>query len=222
MQDGAGIHASDPVDYAAPTKYVLVVSCVDARLLDDLVRFLGHDNLANRYYHVTFAGTALGLTDRVFADPNLKHPTAAFAQWRQTFVDHFQAAVLLTEGKISDVYVVQHEDCGAFRVYLGRDGADMSSNEEVQMHREYAHELMTDIAANFCTTYNPAVGKKGWRVQKKKPSVHTFYMDLRGGVTHLESFVPPTDDRVCIGYHCHCAEEEEPADKPAKPKRRGK
>jgi hypothetical protein len=212
----ATVHTPDPVDYAAPRKYVLVVSCVDARLLDDLVRFLDHDNLTNRYYHVTFAGAALGLTDRVKQDlPDPHNPPAAFAQWRQTFIDHVQATVLLTEGKITDIYVVQHQDCGAFRVYINKDASEMTESEELQLHREYARALLDDIATNFCTTYNPTVGKTSWRVQKKKPSVHTFFMDLRGSITHLESFVPHKGDAgICLDYHCPCAE---PAEGDAKP-----
>jgi hypothetical protein len=214
----------DPVDYAAPRKYVLVVSCMDARLLDDLVRFLDHDNLTNRYYHLTFAGTAMGLTDRVKDDlDDPAHPPAPFDQWRQTFVNHFQAAVLLTKGALTDVYIVQHEDCGAFREYLGKDAAEMTADEELQLHEEYSDALLEDVVSNFCTTYNPTVGKPAARVQKKRPSVHTFYMDLRGGVKHLRSWAPPKgEEGSCSGYRCYCPPEDETTakDKPAKKKPR--
>src|SRR5688500_12378539 len=127
MQAKPDFYEPDPVDYAAPKKYVLVVSCVDARLLAELVRFLEHDNLANRYYHVTFAGAALGLTDRVLEDlSGPGNPPAAFAQWRQMFIDHARATVLLTDGKVSDIYIVQHQDCGAFRVYIDKNSDNMT------------------------------------------------------------------------------------------------
>jgi hypothetical protein len=223
MRTTASFYAPDPVDYAAPKKYVLVVSCVDARLLAELVRFLEHDNLSNRYYHVTFAGTALGLTDRVLEDlEDPKNPPAAFAQWRQMFIDHVQATVLLTEGKISDIYIVQHADCGAFRVYIGKNSDDLTEREEVQLHRQYAKALLNDIAANFCTAYNPTAGKPGSRIQKKKPSVHTFFMDLRGFVKHLDSFVPDkAGGGLCLDLDCACEGAEEEG-KPAAAKKRGK
>lgn len=215
MRTTASFYAPDPVDYAAPKKYVLVVSCVDARLLAELVRFLEHDNLSNRYYHVTFAGAALGLTDRVREDlEDSEDPPAAFAGWRQMFIDHVQATVLLTEGKISDIYIVQHADCGAFRVYIGKNSDDMTEREEVQLHRQYAKALLNDIAANFCSTYNPVAGKPGTRVQKKKPAVHTFFMDLRGMVKHLDSFVPDKSNGLCLDLDCAC--EDAPAPKKSK------
>lgn len=173
-------------DYRAPRKYVLVLSCVDARLLDDLLHFLDQDNLTNRYYHVTLPGTALGLTDHVENDTDVDELLDQFRRWRQTFIDQVQAAVILTEGKISDIYVVQHEDCGAFRVYLGKDAADMTADEELDLHQGYAAALLEDLCNNFDAVYNPVDGE-GHPVQKTGPAVHAFYMDLRGHVEHLES-----------------------------------
>ncbi|MBC7817791.1 MAG: hypothetical protein IAG10_12940 [Planctomycetaceae bacterium] len=176
--------------YPAPKKYVLVLSCVDARLLDDLVRFLDQDNLANRYYHVTLPGTALGLTDRVKQDSSDKDLLKQFRRWRQTFIDQVRAAVLLTKGQITDIYIVQHEDCGAFRVYIEKDSAEMSPEDELNLHQDYAHALLKDIAKNFFSEYHPIIDPqvgKPEQQQKKKPLVHTFYMDLRGHVKHLES-----------------------------------
>lgn len=218
--------AAYPVEYPAPRKYVLVISCMDARLLDDLVYFLDHDNLTNRYYHLTFAGTSLGLTARVnddLGDPN--DPPAHFAQWRQAFIDHFQAAVLLTKGTITDVYIVQHADCGAFREYLGRDAADMTHTAELQMHRDYAKALLDDIVKNFCDVYNPP-GKPdpALRVQEKKPSIYTFFMDLRGGVTLLDRWPEEGEavDRVCTNYGCQCPKKDEADKKPTTKPGKGK
>ena len=45
--------------YALPEKNVLVISCIDLRLTDNLLEFLHHDNLINRYDHVAIAGTSL-------------------------------------------------------------------------------------------------------------------------------------------------------------------
>jgi carbonic anhydrase len=185
--------SSDPSDqpipkYLPPKKYVLVLSCVDARLLDDLVRFLDHDNLTNRYYHVTLPGTALGLTKRIEEDAEDECLLLQFSRWRQTFIDQVKAAVILTEGKITDIYIVQHEDCGAFRVYIGKDSTDMPSLDERRMHQEYAHALLDDIADTFFEVYNPIDKTTGKPVQEKTPNVHAFYMDLRGQVRHLESY----------------------------------
>lgn len=170
--------------YRPPKKYVLVLSCVDARLLDDLVQFLDQDNLTNRYYHVTLPGTALGLTDRVREDTCDAGLLEQFARWRLTFIDQVRAALILTQGMLTDIYVVQHEDCGAFRVYLDKDSDKMRCDQEKEMHWDYACALYEDINTNFDAVYN-RTDRDGNGVQKKKPFVHLFYMDLRGNVEHL-------------------------------------
>lgn len=53
-----------------------------------------------------------------------------FARWRLTFIDQVKAALILTEGQLTDIYIVQHEDCGAFRFYMEKNSSDMSDNDE--------------------------------------------------------------------------------------------
>ena len=49
--------------YPPPRKNVLLLSCMDLRLIDDLVPFMDGDNLTNRYDQLVFAGAALGVTE---------------------------------------------------------------------------------------------------------------------------------------------------------------
>ena len=180
------LHHSYPESYAPPKKYVLVLSCVDARLLDDLVSFLDHDNLTNRYYHVTLPGTALGLTERWKEDQpepcddgerdknSERKPCFVFdlpeqfARWRKTFVDQVNAAIILTKGEITDVYIIQHE-------------------YELQLHKQYAEALVEDIAHRFYSEYNPKDTDDKF-AQERLPRLHAFYMDLRGHVKHLSTY----------------------------------
>lgn len=46
--------------YPAPRKNVLLLSCMDLRLIDDICEFMEGDNLANRYDQLVFAGAAAG------------------------------------------------------------------------------------------------------------------------------------------------------------------
>lgn len=196
------LDASWHPSYPPPRKYVLVLSCVDARLLDDLLRFLDRDNLTNRYYHVTLPGAALGLTKRVRKDLKIssdaspeeqrrkKELRRQFRRWRKTFIEQVQATVVLTKGELTDIYIIQHEDCGAFRVYINKDSAGMSMAEEADLHREYARALLKDLQENFCTDYNvrkTVNGQPGDWIQQKKPLIHTFFMSLRGLVSHFET-----------------------------------
>lgn len=197
--------------YPAPRKYVLVLSCVDCRLLDDLVRFLDHDNLANRYYHATFAGASLGLVC-----PKPESVIYEFSHWRKTFIDHVQATVELTAGKLTDIYIIQHENCGAFALYY-RGFRCMSNLAQFEVNRQLAVALQRDICENFCKDFNPTYPNpvndscetpipencSGKAIQKAPPIVHAFFMDLRGNVKLLS---PPLEAQSVCPNHWSNAE----------------
>lgn len=199
-----------PTAHGVPEKYALVLSCVDYRLLDDLVRFLDHDNLTNRYYHLTLAGAALGAVRKPpkGAAP-LKKP--ALPPWRDTFVQHVNATVELTHGTLTDIYIVQHANCGAFRLYV-EGFEDMSAEDEEKENKLYAAALRADILEHFCDEYNPLVGNTDYRVQEKYPKVHQFYIDLRGNVTGLGKPYSFKCEKKCPVCKC-----PEPANKESTP-----
>lgn len=163
--------------YPAPRKLALVVSCVDYRLLDDIVSYLHLDNMTNRYYHSAIAGTALSLVEHLrpkdFVEPKLEEIQnyeraniktepdlmKLFCAWKRTFFDQVKAGLILTKQGISDIYIIQHENCGAFRIYLNKDieGKDKTKTGEhlsceaceIEMHQWYAVRLKQQILAGW-------------------------------------------------------------------------
>jgi carbonic anhydrase len=86
---------------------ILLLSCMDFRLIDDMVRYMDGRGLTNKYDHVILAGASLGaLTD--------KYPA-----WGKTFFEHVEVAINLH--KIKKIMVIDHRDCGAYKVILGPD-----------------------------------------------------------------------------------------------------
>lgn len=59
--------------YPAPRKNVLLLSCMDLRLIDDICEFMEGDNLANRYDLLIFS----------MASPGVMQPR--HAAWRDVF-----------------------------------------------------------------------------------------------------------------------------------------
>lgn len=68
---------------------------------------------------------------------------------------------------IEDVYIVEHENCGAYKAYLTE--AYLKKGEE-KRHDEFAAALTTSILAT-----HPYL------------NVHTFYIDLRGNIKLLRT-----------------------------------
>ncbi|MGE0608537.1 MAG: hypothetical protein AB7O62_15685 [Pirellulales bacterium] len=144
---------------------VLLLSCMDPRLLDDTVEFMNHDNLCNRYDHVILAGAALG----ALGGCNKK-----YSHWKKTFFDHLAGACELHA--IEEVYILEHRGCGAyhkiFKVAPPFGDSQEDQAEEAACHLEYAKKLEVEIV-------------KWGRQHHRKLKVKSFLMDLRGRVSFL-------------------------------------
>lgn len=111
---------------AAGSIDALLLSCMDYRLIDDIVRYMDGRKLTNDYDHVILAGASLGaLTDQR-------------KDWNQTFWDHVDVAKQLHH--IKRVIVMDHRDCGAYKVFLNQDLAGDPARETA-VHAEQLRML---------------------------------------------------------------------------------
>ena len=160
--------------YPAPRKNVLLLSCMDLRLIDDIVDFMEGDNLSNRYDQLVFAGAAFGVIQQTHKS------------WRDAFFDHLDIAVELHD--IHDVFIMEHRNCGAYEKILGAEGTfddtPQDQEQEEEIHRRYAFQLRDEIRKR-CekkrTSTRDKSKKELWTV-----NVNCFLMDLRGGVRWLK------------------------------------
>ena len=151
--------------YAAPHGPVLLLSCMDPRLLDDTVEFMNHDNLCNRYDHVILAGASLGA---------LGGGLTQYAHWKQTFFDHLEGAHRLH--RIEEVYIVEHRGCGAYsKIFkVAPEFGDTAAELEAEQacHRKYA-DLLTVEIENWAKDAGVTL------------HVRSFLMNMRGQVSLL-------------------------------------
>lgn len=133
---------------------------MDLRLLDDIVRFMDQDNLTNRYDQFILAGAALG--------------ASVNSHWNTVLFEHLDVACKLHN--VRDVYILEHRNCGAYKVFLGEQGDFDDTGEhhdaERHLHNEYAQQLAAKIRDWSQTS--------GYALR-----VHCFLMDLRGNVELL-------------------------------------
>jgi len=93
----------------ADTADTLLLTCMDFRLMSHIERYMFGRDLRKKYDHVVLAGASLGaITD--------KYPS-----WNETFWDHLSIAIELHN--IRTVIVLDHRDCGAYKVILGPEHA---------------------------------------------------------------------------------------------------
>ena len=83
----------------------LLLTCMDYRLENEILAYMDGRGLRDNYDHVVLAGASLGVLAK--AKPG----------WGRTFWDHLDTAIQLHH--IHRVIVLDHRDCGAYRLFLG-------------------------------------------------------------------------------------------------------
>ena len=108
----------------------LLLNCIDYRLQDATTAYMDRIGLRNDYDHVALAGAALAaVTD--------KRPA-----WGRTFRQHLATALELH--RIKRVVVLDHRDCGAYRLFLG-EAAVSDPRIEHRTHARVMRALRTRI-----------------------------------------------------------------------------
>ena len=115
---------------AAPIA-ALAITCIDYRLVDDAVRFFNRRHMTLDYDLVSLAGASLAAVSDKFPSSN-----AAF--W-----DHVGIAKQLHQ--IKKVIVVDHRDCGAFKVAYGKDYKGEGAAETAQ-HKTVMEQVKAKLA----------------------------------------------------------------------------
>ena len=127
---GATLLALPAVGGAAGKTEALLLSCMDDRLVNKTERYMSGRKLREKYDHAILAGASLGaLTD--------KYPA-----WNKTFWEHLDVAIQLHH--IEKVMVIDHRDCGAYKVILGEDCCK-DWEKETAAHAEKLKELRKQI-----------------------------------------------------------------------------
>lgn len=120
--------------YAAADIEALLLSCMDYRLLDEIERFMSFEELRDRYDHFILAGSSLGAI------------TEKYPAWNQTFWDHLDLAIQLH--KINKVIVLNHRECGAYRLILGEDFVKDRA-KETAIHTNTLKELRRQVNKKY-------------------------------------------------------------------------
>lgn len=130
MLGTAGLTALPLAARAAGNVAALALTCIDFRLVDDATRFFDGMHLTNDYDQVSLAGASLAAVSGKFPSSN-----AAF--W-----DHVGIAKTLHH--IKKVIVLDHRDCGAYKVAFGNDFAAETAAETAQ-HKSVMQKMQAAL-----------------------------------------------------------------------------
>ena len=114
----------------------LLLSCMDYRLVHDTAEYMQNErHLLNRYDYVILAGASLGVNNRTYRN------------WGWTFWLHLDTGIALHH--IHEVIVMDHRNCGAYKLLLGRDfppdPTEEQRREETKVHKQQLDRLARAI-----------------------------------------------------------------------------
>lgn len=111
---------------------MLLLSCMDFRLANDIEAYMTARGLREKYDHVVLAGASLGaLNDK-------------FPAWSEVFWQHLDLAISLHE--VHRVMILDHRDCGAYRMILG-EAAVKDADTELKSHIKQLYAVRSAILA---------------------------------------------------------------------------
>ena len=119
---------------AAGKTEALLLSCMDYRLIDETDRYMTGRGLRDKYDHIILAGASLGAL------------TEKYPAWGKTFWGHLDVAIQLHH--IEKVIVMDHRDCGAYKVILMEDFYK-EPEKETTIHARKLRELRRQIKAKY-------------------------------------------------------------------------
>ena len=98
----------------------MVLSCIDPRFQPKVFNYLKKKNLTGKYSSFTIAGGSIGVT------------AIKFKKWHSTFWENLATSIKLH--KISNLIVINHNDCGAAKIVNGNN--KFSTTIENKIHNQ--------------------------------------------------------------------------------------
>jgi carbonic anhydrase len=110
----------------------LLLSCMDYRLMGKIAAYMDARGLEANYDHIVLAGASIGVA------------TEAKPDWRRTFWEHLAVARDLHH--VHRLMVIDHRDCGAYKLILKKD---LTGEAEFTEHAQMLHRLRGLVADRY-------------------------------------------------------------------------
>lgn len=110
---------------------VVLLTCMDFRYPRRVVETMEKKHLTGKYDHLILAGASLGVLHK--------------AEWQTTFLDQLKFAV--DKHGASQVIILDHRDCGAYKEFLNVTPDDPA--KELEAHRCECQKAMQLIVSKF-------------------------------------------------------------------------
>ena len=115
------------------TAKAIVITCMDFRLIDDVVNYLNDQGYNNNYDEFILSGASLGYNQTIYS------------VWAEALDKHIELAEKLHH--IGEVIVIDHMNCGAYKLFYNKNS--ISEPDELVLHKENANKFKKTIKQKF-------------------------------------------------------------------------
>ena len=112
---------------------VLLPQCMDSRYPHRTIQTMDSMGLRGKYDQLVLAGASLGVIHK--------------PEWQATFFDHLSFAI--TEHKVSQVLILDHRDCGAYKKFLDPPVTPADPRKEKEAHLKICKRAIAAIHKKF-------------------------------------------------------------------------
>ena len=116
---------------------ILLLTCMDSRYPQRILDTMDDLGLRGKYDQLILAGASLGVVHK--------------NEWKETFLD--QLGFALEHHHVSEVFILDHRDCGAYKYFLGVTPDDPAKERQ-------AHFDVCKVAVELIVQKFPQLGGK--------------------------------------------------------------
>ncbi len=110
---------------------ILLLTCMDSRYPQRIIDTMDNLGWRGKYDQLILAGASLGVVHK--------------KEWQQTFMD--QLGFAIEHHHVSEVFILDHRDCGAYKYFLGVTPEDPA--KEKQAHLDVCKAAVQVILEKF-------------------------------------------------------------------------
>ena len=112
---------------------LLVLQCMDSRYPHRTIQIMDAEGLRGKYDQLILAGASLGVIHK--------------REWQVTFLD--QLGFAIKEHKVSQVLILDHRDCGAYKKFLDPPVTPEDPAKEKEAHIKICKQAIKVIRGKF-------------------------------------------------------------------------
>lgn len=142
-----------PTPPTPATEKVMILTCIDYRLMEEVVIAMNKLGYSNMYDQFILAGSSLGFNYGTVDETKVP---LEFNYWQQSFYDNIDIAIQLHH--IKQIFLIDHCDCGAYEAFYNVEFDDCADPTSLERHYSNLSTAASTLTEKYKNTYGEGDG----------------------------------------------------------------